>query len=371
MIAFHAPLKAPDHPVASGDRRMARLLFAALERAALERAGLSPRLESRLRAYEPTGDAAAQAALDAAGRAEVARLLAEYRAGTRAAPRLWFTYHCYYKAVDRLGPPVSRALGIPYCVAEASRAPARAGGPLAAAHALNEAALDAAGVIFVMTEKDRPALERARPPRQRLVDLPPFVEAPDAPFAPRPRRAETRLLAVAMMRPGDKLDSYRQLARALATVERPWRLTIAGDGPARAEVEALFAGFGDRVRFAGLVEDARVLAALYADADLLVWPAVNEAYGMVFLEAAARGCPALAGAHGGVASVVINGRTGVLVPAGDTGAFAGALTRLIDDPAARRALGEQAHALVIGARNVAGAARILRDTLAPLIGDAA
>ncbi len=362
MIAFYAPLKAPDHPVASGDRRMARLLFAALERA-----GLSPRVESRLRAYEPTGAAEAQAAIDAAAEAEAERLIAACRAGTVAAPRLWFTYHCYYKAVDRLGPVVARALGIPYCVAEASRAPSRAVGPFAAAHARVEAALDSADAIFVMTARDRPALERARPAGQLLVDLPPFVEGGGAPFRPRPVREAMHLLTVAMMRRGDKLESYRQLAHALARVDRPWRLTVAGDGAARAEVETLFASFGERVRFAGLVEDAAALDALYDDADLFVWPAVNEAYGMVFLEAAARGCPALAGDHGGVASVVIADDTGVLAPPDNAAAFARALCRLADDPARRNALGARAHALVRDGRNLDGAARILRGALLPLI----
>lgn len=362
MIAFYAPLKAPDHPVASGDRRMARLLFAALERA-----GLSPRMESRLRAYEPTGAAPAQAAIDAAAAEEATRLIAACRGGTMAAPRLWFTYHCYYKAVDRLGPVVARALGIPYCVAEASRAPSRAAGPLGAAHARNEAALDAADAIFVMTARDRPALESARPAGQSLIDLPPFVEGGGAPFRPRPAREAMHLLTVAMMRRGDKLESYRQLAQALSRVERPWRLTIAGDGAARAEVEALFASFGERVHFAGLVDDARALGALYDDADLFVWPAVNEAYGMVFLEAAARGCPALAGNHGGVASVVIADDTGVLVPPNDDDAFAHALSRLADDPARRDALGARAHAFVREERNLDGAAGTLRGALLPLI----
>jgi len=45
--AFYAPLKAPDHPVPSGDRQMARLLIEALERA-----GLAPALACRLRSYD-------------------------------------------------------------------------------------------------------------------------------------------------------------------------------------------------------------------------------------------------------------------------------------------------------------------------------
>ncbi|MGI6245441.1 MAG: glycosyltransferase [Pseudochelatococcus sp.] len=386
-IAFYAPMKAPDHAVASGDRRMARLLFAALARA-----GFPPRLESRLRAYEPTGADEAQDALTAAAEAETARLLAHYARAPGERPTLWFTYHSYYKAVDRIGPAVARALSIPYCIAEASHAPRRAAGPFARAHAANMAALAAADALFVMTAHDRAMLERLPPgaPSDQtdssdriekcsdgpaLIDLPPFIDHLPATPAPRPPRAVPALLTVAMMRPGDKLESFRLLARALAQVGRPWRLTVAGDGEARAEVEALFAGLPGEVAFPGLVDDPAALAALYVEADLLVWPAVNEAYGMVFLEAAAQGCPALAGDHGGVASVVIDGETGVLVPPGDapafTAAFARALKSLIDDPARRARLGAGARALVAGSRTLDGAAAILRAGLLPLVGSAA
>ena len=60
-IAFYAPLKAPDHPVPSGDRRMAGLLMAALRAA-----GHDVMLASRLRSYEGQGDAVSQAEIRAA-----------------------------------------------------------------------------------------------------------------------------------------------------------------------------------------------------------------------------------------------------------------------------------------------------------------
>src|SRR5207253_10569965 len=122
---------------------------------------------------------------------------------------------------------------------------------------------------------------------------------------------------------GDKLASYGMLADALGLVpDEPWRLDLVGDGEGRQEVERLFARFGERVRFLGAIEDPAALARLYASADLLVWPAVNEAYGMALLEAQACGCPVLAGAYGGVASVVEDGRTGVLAPRADPVSFA-------------------------------------------------
>lgn len=265
-VAFYAPLKSPDHPVPSGDRAMARLLMRALERA-----GFAPTLASVLRTYDPAGDAHPRLAEAAA--AEADRFLA-----SGARPALWFTYHLHYKAPDWIGPRVARALDIPYVVAEGSRAPRRATGPHAFGHAAAEAALDRADAILCLTARDRVALEAARPPGQRLVDLQPFLDLDAWPrTTAAPRAGPPRLVAVGMMRAGDKLASYRGLAEALARVSHDFHLTLVGDGPARGAVEALFAPLGDRVALAGLVEDRARLAALLARSDLLVWPAVNEA----------------------------------------------------------------------------------------------
>ena len=146
-----------------------------------------------------------------------------------------------------------------------------------------------------------------------------------------------RLLAVGMMRAGDKLDSYLALAEALIHLKdrADWSLVIIGDGPERAAVEAAFAPFGARVRFRGEVDGA-TLAAFYAHADALVWPAVREAYGMALLEAQASGLPVVAGDVGGVPDIVRDEETGLVVPDGEWGAFARAVARLLDDRASVR-----------------------------------
>ncbi len=88
-IAFYAPLKPPDHPVPSGDRRMARLLVEALRRA-----GHRVELASRLRSREPQGDPLRQRAIAARGRRTAERLIAAWRARPVAErPAAWFTYH--------------------------------------------------------------------------------------------------------------------------------------------------------------------------------------------------------------------------------------------------------------------------------------
>src|SRR5829696_5279414 len=133
-------MKAPDHPAPSGDRTMARLLLKALVKA-----GFRPELASALRSWDRAGDAAFQDEVRRSSSAEADRLVARWtdaRAGDR--PRLWFTYHLYYKAPDWIGPRVADALRIPYVLAEASRAGKRARGAWAAAHAGAEAALDRA-----------------------------------------------------------------------------------------------------------------------------------------------------------------------------------------------------------------------------------
>ena len=344
---------------------MARLLLKALEAA-----GFRPDLASELRTLDRDGNAGTQEEIRTRSGEEATALIAAYeRLPSSEGPRLWFTYHVYYKAPDWIGPRVAEALAIPYVVAEGSRAHKRADGPWAIGHRGAEEALDRAGIVFAMTDHDRKALEAARPAHQAIVDLPPFLDIAEwGPPSSHAARQDPRLLAVAMMRPGDKLASYRILAEALSRLgDRLWSLDIVGDGEAREEIEALFAPLHERVRFHGQVEDRVQLRALYEEAGLFVWPAVNEAYGMVFLEAQLFGCPVVAGAYGGVAGVVRDGTSGLLVSPGDPDAFARGIATLLDDPDERSRMGEAARLFVTTERSLAHAATLLRDTLMPLV----
>ncbi len=354
-IAFYAPMKPPDDPVPSGDRSVARALIAALEGAGLGDISLVSALRSRDR----MGDPEIQSGIFRAAEAEIARL------ADGTPPALWLTYHSYYKAPDLLGPALSRRWGIPYALIEATRASKRLQGPYARFAKAAEEACDAADLIFYLTEHDREALERDLRPGQQLVRLRPFLgkEALDQEIS-RPSSGTVQLLACAMFRAGDKLASYRALAAALALVRSDWTLTIIGDGPARAEVKALFSQFGARVTFHGAVEQHQV-AGHFRSGDLLVWPGVGEAFGMVYLEAQAQGCPVLAEDRPGVREVVRDG--GRLVPAGDPAAFAEAIDMLASDPDTRLALGRKARAQ-IAADHLLGAARTtLKASLGPLI----
>ena len=372
-IAFYAPLKPPDHPVPSGDRRMAGLLLAALEAA-----GHEPHVVSRLRSYEGDGDGDRQARIRADGNSEAVALAERFAAAPPdERPAAWFTYHLYYKAPDWLGPTVSAALAIPYLVAEASFAPRRAGGPWDVGHNAVADAIARAAVVLAVTGDDVECLRPLVACPERLLRLAPFLDpapyiaARDGRETGRARLAAAHgldgeapwLLSVAMMRPGDKLESYRALGAALGRLgDVDWRLLVVGDGPARAAVEVALGGLGaGRVAYAG-EQPGDALAAYYAAADVLAWPAVGEAYGMALLEAQAAGLPVVAGRVRGVADVVRHGETGLLADHAE--GFAAALRRMLGDAALRRRLGAAAAANVAARHGLETAAATLGRALA-------
>ncbi len=355
-IAFYAPLKTPNHPTPSGDRQIARNLMSALS----ETFEAPMVLASELRSFEPEGSEEAQQDLFKRAQSERARILQDLpNAG------MWVTYHNYYKAPDLIGPCVSKELRIPYIQIEASRAKSRLTGPWAKFAQAAHDASDAADVIFHVTNEDLIALERDRFGQQHIVELPPFL---DRDTLPNPASCNGPMLAVGMMRHGDKLASYQLIAEALHLLRSPnWALNIAGDGDARVDVETLFKPFGDRVEFLGVLNPV-ALAEVYASSSLLFWPGVNEAFGMVYLEAQAAGLPVLAQNRPGVCDVLAPGN----YPSIETGArgLAVALDKLLSDDTMRVQLGRDAQNYVRTRHLRPAAVRILQETLGPLIQEA-
>ncbi len=115
-------------------------------------------------------------------------------------------------------------------------------------------------------------------------------------------------------------------------------LVIAGPvGWGEEDLQAAIAGarHPGRIRRLGWVSDAQK-AQLLAEATVFAYPSVYEGFGIPPLEAMAAGVPVVATAAGGVPEAV--GSAAVLVPVGDRDALAGALSRLLDDTAARARL---------------------------------
>ena len=156
-----------------------------------------------------------------------------------------------------------------------------------------------------------------------------------------PRRgahtAPVTLLSVGRLRaPKDFLT----LVRAMAALEPgAARLRIAGDGPDRpalgAEIDRL--GLGEHVELLGTRDD---VPDLLAGSDVFVLSSDSEGLPMSVLEAMAAGLPVVASAVGGVPELVRDGETGALVRPRDSAALAGAIRRIVSDPALLDRLGD-------------------------------
>lgn len=182
------------------------------------------------------------------------------------------------------------------------------------------------------------------------VDLSRFL-----PPAPERRAAERRRLGlpddayviayVGRLLRGKGLETLLAAFSGVAQRDARARLLLVGSGAGvslsveddlrRAVGEG---GLADRVQFTGRVDDVE---AHLAAADVFAFPSEFEALGIALVEAAACGLPAAASRTGGIVDVVEDGRSGLLVPPGDSTALAEALERL-RDAELRRRMGERA-----------------------------
>lgn len=367
-IAFYAPMKPPDDPEPSGDRRVARLLWRALDTNQLD-----VFLASRFRSWDDSGNARRQQRLQRIGEYRARKLIDQFRRQPHGQrPAAWVTYHVYHKAPDWIGPKVTAALKIPYLVVEASHAGKQRNGPWSRGYAAAADAIRKAETVVALNSNDLPGLYSLRD--DGVILMRPFLELPQLPTKPlaaelRARLAKQQrisreppwLITVAMMREASKLASYQLLATALQTVsDRPWTLIVIGDGPARNQVLASFDALTEeRVCFLGELGSEQIDQWLSAS-DLLAWPAVGEAYGMALLEAHARGVPVIAGRSGGVGDIVEHGQTGLLVEH-DAGAFGRALRLLLSNPNRCAQMGRQARRKAQTMHDFARAAVTLQD----------
>jgi glycosyltransferase involved in cell wall biosynthesis len=134
-------------------------------------------------------------------------------------------------------------------------------------------------------------------------------------------------------------------AQAVLAVYPNAKFVFAGEGPARAEWEALAVrlGIASKVVFAGRRDD---MPAVYASLDMVVLPSFQEAMPMCLLEALAAAKPVVATAVGAVGKVVLPGVTGLLCEPGDAHALSMGILRLLRDPELGRTLGNHGRAHV-------------------------
>ena len=142
-----------------------------------------------------------------------------------------------------------------------------------------------------------------------------------------------------------KLESYCVLKDALSHLDTPdWSLVIVGDGVAHQTVRDMYAEFGDRISFTGKL-DRPEIDIRYREADIFVWPGVNEAFGMVYLEAQLAGLPVVAENRPGVREVI--GVSESLIEQGNPARFADAIRTLLNSEELRQNRGQKGYEFVV------------------------
>ena len=138
------------------------------------------------------------------------------------------------------------------------------------------------------------------------------------------------------------LDAAGRASKALG---RRLSIVMAGDGPLLGTLRTQAATLaGVDAEFPGWV-DASARAALFARSSMLAVPSVwPEPFGLVGLEAATHGVPAIAFDVGGIREWLADGVNGRLIPAGDVAAMSDGFAAVLRDPAYRARLGDGAHA---------------------------
>jgi phosphatidylinositol alpha-1,6-mannosyltransferase len=211
----------------------------------------------------------------------------------------------------------------------------------------------AAGVVAAGHYPAREA-QRAAGCGLRGIVVPPGVDVERFRPLDPPARAATRkalgldpdrplVLGVSRLVPRKGFDVLIDAVAGLPDVQ----LVIAGSGRDRRRLEARAArrGIGSRVRFLGRVPDDDSFPRLYACADVFSMPCRDrwggleaEGFGIVFLEAAAAGVPAVAGRSGGSHEAVVDGETGFVVESRALD-VRGALAALLADDDLRARMG--------------------------------
>lgn len=180
------------------------------------------------------------------------------------------------------------------------------------------------------------AIERSAVPAEKIVVIPNAVDAkrfaavPHVPAAPG-------VFRVGFVGRLDPVKCIPDLVTAMLHLPPEVRLDVFGEGSMRRELEALIArsGLSSRVTLHGATTDP---SQAYAQMDVLVLPSSAEGFGLVLIEAMATRVPVIGTDVDGIRDVVSNEQNGLLVPCGDSRALAGAIQRLMTEPALRNSL---------------------------------
>lgn len=217
-----------------------------------------------------------------------------------------------------------------------------------------ERVLRAANKVAYINEHTKDHLLKLGVRQEQLLHLPPGVEVP---VVSRQQLESVReklqlpqlyVLSVGRLIERKGFDVLIEAFSRLPAHLRSWKLVVAGDGVLRKQLEdkARELGVENSVQFLGYVSDIELQAA-YANAGVFALLPKHtsgdvEGFGIVYLEAALHGVPAVATQGGGAAEAVIHNETGLVVASNSVTATTTALTRLLSDTDLRQRLGQAA-----------------------------
>ncbi len=338
-IAFYAPFKPLDHPNPSGDQMIGRGLYESLEAQ-----GHTLQIISSLRCrwiyWHPDRLLAAQKEIQ-----QIKQTLTENPVDC------WLTYHCYYKSPDILGPEITRQLSTPYVIWQGSYATKfRRCLKTRAGFLLNKKALLHADLHISDRRHDILNLQRIIPSSKLHIVKPGII--PNQFSFDKKSRKQLRqqwqtscpvIFTAAMMREDVKSEGIKRVIESCAelhTQKSPFKLVIAGDGPARTKLENLAQHLlPGKVIFLGKIAREKMYK-YYSAADFFVFPGFRESLGMVFLEAQSCGLPVIACDNGGIPEVVIHGKSGFLSPLHDKKTFVKNIKTLLTDVTLRQQMSQ-------------------------------
>jgi glycosyltransferase involved in cell wall biosynthesis len=214
--------------------------------------------------------------------------------------------------------------------------------------------------------------------RRRIVHIPTGIDV--SMFRPMPRAEARRLLDLPVDAPMllfGAMDSTTNSRKGFAPLRQALG-RFARSSSARGAVAVVFGGETDAAKdveglpliHVGKISDQERLARLYAAADVLVAPFIEDNLPNVVLEALACGTPVVAFSAGGIPDAVEHRRNGILVPIGDADALAEGIAWVLD-PARKPALDAAARATALSRFDIVQCARAYRDLFAEIIADRA
>ncbi|MCP4672897.1 MAG: glycosyltransferase family 4 protein, partial [Desulfobacula sp.] len=242
-------------------------------------------------------------------------------------PDLWLTYHSYYKAPDIIGPFVCRILNIKYIIFQGIYAtkPKRRFKTIFGFY-LNRSALLEADHVFTNKLSDLKNLKRVIP-EERLTYIRPGIKPSEfkknVEFGIWQRKKWGIkndchvILTAGMFRNDVKTQGLSWLIRCCAQLVRlkiNFHLVIAGAGKMESYLKNLAQDqIAGHYTFAGKIK-REDMHKFYSSGDVFAFPGIKESLGMVYLEAQSCLLLVIAFKNGGIPEVVMDKKTGFLLP---------------------------------------------------------